>query len=46
MQFTGSHVSFAASTYQGGEISFYESDVHPAATIQWGPFRVIPVNHP
>lgn len=46
LQFTGSHVSFAASTYQGGEISFYESDVHPAATIQWGPFRVIPVNHP
>ncbi|MEV1048744.1 pentapeptide repeat-containing protein [Streptomyces sp. NPDC049916] len=43
--FSGGTVNFGSATHSGGEVSFRGSRVAAAATIQWGPFVPVHVNH-
>ncbi|MFE8978550.1 pentapeptide repeat-containing protein [Streptomyces cyaneofuscatus] len=44
--FFGGEVDFRGSTYTSGTVEFGDSQVLSTATVHWGPFPPIPVNHP
>ncbi|MFC9534400.1 pentapeptide repeat-containing protein [Streptomyces sp. NPDC056975] len=44
--FSSGAVDFSGATFSSGTVDFDSVRVHSAATIEWGPFSVIPVNQP
>ncbi|MFJ9638671.1 pentapeptide repeat-containing protein [Streptomyces sp. NPDC101178] len=45
-RFSGGRVSFSRSMYTSGAVDFEDLQVLSTATVHWGPFPPIPVNHP